>query len=138
MTKLYANAKWIENMRIDVDDDRTHAICLDLQPDDGTDMGPSALELSLMSLAGCYATIFALTAKKMRVATKYLKVHLEAIKSEKAGTITEAKLNISASVDASRDRLQRVHELTIRNCPVGKLFEKAGVKLNYNLKTENQ
>jgi hypothetical protein len=46
LVKLYANAKLVEDFRIDVDDGRSHAICLDLpREDDGTNMGPSALEL---------------------------------------------------------------------------------------------
>lgn len=64
MAKLYASAKLVKDLRIDVDDGRSHALCLDLPLDLGTDMGPSALELALMSFAGCYATTFTLTAKK--------------------------------------------------------------------------
>jgi uncharacterized OsmC-like protein len=74
LAKLYANAKLIENFRVDVDDGRTHAVCLDLsRSSGGTDMGPSALELSLMSFAGYYGTIFALTASKMRLPLRDLK-----------------------------------------------------------------
>jgi hypothetical protein len=36
------------------------------------------------------------------------------------------------------DRVQRLHELTLKNCPVGVLFEKAGVKISYNLKILNE
>ncbi len=138
MTKLHANAKLVKNFRIDVDDGRSHAVCLDLPPNDGTDMGPSALELALMSLAGCYATIFALTAKKMRIPLKDLEVKVEAVKSEKAGTITEADFDIIVKTEAPEDRIQRTHELTAKNCPVGKIFDKAGVKTTYNVKTEKQ
>ncbi len=45
LTKLFANAKLVKDYRIDVDDGRNHAVCLDLPRDTGTDMGPSALEL---------------------------------------------------------------------------------------------
>jgi hypothetical protein len=31
--------------------------------------------------------------------------------------------------------VQRLHEVTLKNCPVGILFERAGVKITYNLKT---
>lgn len=134
MTKLFANAKLVKYYRIDVDDGRNHAVCLDLPRDTGTDMGPSALELCVMSHAGCYATIFVLTAKKMRISLKDLEVKVEAIKSENVGTITEAKFDITIK-GVPENRIQRIHEVTLQNCPVGKLFEKAGVKLSYNLKT---
>ena len=135
LTKLHANAKLVDNFRIDVDDGRTHAICLDLDRDsDGTDMGPSALELALMSFAGCYATIFALTAGRMRMPLKDLVVKGEGVKSEEAGTITEARFEISVKADIREDRIKRCHELTVKDCPVGKIFEKAGVKTIYNLR----
>ena len=137
--KLNANAKLVKNYRIDVDDGRAHAICLDLeQESDGTNMGPSALELALMSFAGCYATIFMLTANKMRATIKDLEIKLEAVKSEQAGTITETRLNIRTRTDLAEDRVHRLHELTVKGCPVGKIFEKAGVKITYDVKVEKK
>jgi putative redox protein len=136
LTKLHATAKLVRDFRIDVDDGRKHALCLDLPPDDGTDMGPSALELTLMSYVGCYATIFALTAKKMRITLKDLQVNSEAIKSEEVGTITQVRVDILVSADASQDRINRAHELTLKTCPVGILFEMARVKMEYRLRLE--
>jgi len=131
--RLHADAKLLKDLKIAVDDGRAHSVCLDLPPELGTDMGPTALELGVMSFAGCFATIFALTAKKMRVPLKDLEVKMEAVKSDEAGTITEANLTITVKAEAPEDRIQRIHKLTIENCPVGVLFEKAGVKTNYNL-----
>lgn len=136
MAKLHAAAKLVSGFRIDVDDRRKHAVCLDLPPDDGTDMGPSALELALMSYVGCYATIFALTAKKMRITLKDLQVDSEAVKSEEAGTITQVRVGILVLADAPQDRIERAHELTLKTCPVGILFERAGVKMEYRLRME--
>jgi putative redox protein len=136
---LNATAKLVKNYRIDVDDGRSHAICLDLEQDSGgTDMGPSALELTLMSFAGCYATIFILTAKKMRLAIKDLEINVEAVKSEEVDTITEAKFEVAVKTDVSKDRVERLHVLTVKGCPVGKIFERAGVKTTYNVKIEKQ
>ena len=129
----------VKNYRIDVDDGRSHAVCLDLEQEDGgSDLGPSGLELALMSFVGCYAIIFMLTANKMRKAVKDLEVRAEATKSEEVGTITEAKLQISVKADMPEDRVQRIHMLTVKDCPVGKIFEKAGVKIVYNIKIEQQ
>ncbi|MGQ9506819.1 MAG: OsmC family protein [Candidatus Bathycorpusculaceae bacterium] len=132
--KLHANAKLVKDLRIAVDDGRAHSICLDLPPELGSDMGPTALECAVMSYAGCFATIFALTAKKMRVPLRDLEVKLEAVKSDEAGTITEANFDIQVKAKASEDRIQRIFKLTLENCPVGKLFEKAWVKTSYNMK----
>ena len=136
--KLLSTAKLIKDFRITVDDGRAHSICLDLQPDLGDDMGPSALELCVMSYVGCFVTIFALTAKKMRIPIKDLEVDVEAINSEEVGTITEANFEIRVIADASEQRLQKMARLTLENCPVGILFKKAGVKINYTLKINNE
>jgi len=133
---MHSTAKLVRDLRIAVDNGRAHSLCLDLPFELGTDMGPTALELSVMSYSGCVATIFALTAKKMHIPLKDLEVRLEAIKSEDAGTITEARFDIIVKADATKDRIQRIFQLTLENCPVGKLFEKAGVKTAYTLKTE--
>ena len=123
-------------MRLAVDDGRGHAVCLDLPPNQGNDLGPTALELCVMSHVGCYATIFLLTARKSRISVKDLEIKTKSIKSEEAGTITEEAFNIAVKTDAPRDRIQRIHKLTLLGCPVGILFEKAGVKTTYNLRTE--
>lgn len=136
--KLLSTAKLIKDFRIIVDDGRAHSICLDLQPNLGDDMGPSALELCVMSYVGCFVTIFALTAKKMRIPIKDLEVDVEAINSEEVGTITEANFEIRVNADASEQRLQKMSRLTLENCPVGILFKKAGVKINYTLKINNE
>ncbi len=132
--KLSSTAKLVKDLRIAVDDGRAHSVCLDLPPELGTNMGPTALELSVMSYAGCFATIFALMSKKMRVPLKDLEVKLEALKTEEAGTVTEASFNITVKTDASEETVQRIFKLTVENCPVGKLFERAGVKVTYNMK----
>jgi uncharacterized OsmC-like protein len=136
--KIHSTAKLVRDFRITVDDGRAHSVCLDLPPELGTDMGPTALELGVMSYAGCFATIFALTARKMRILLKDLEVKLEAIKSEEAGTITQANFDIAVNADAPEDRIQRIFKLTVENCPVGKLFEKGGVQTNYKMRTVNE
>jgi len=138
LTELHARAKLVENFRVDADDQRAHAVALDWPLPDGMDMGPSALELCLMSFAGCYASIFVLTANKMRFPLKDLEVKVDAVKSEEAGTITEANVAILVDANVAKDRIQRAHELTVKSCPVGVLFEKAGVKIRYSLRTAKE
>ena len=134
MASITSKAKLIKDLRVAVDNGRAHSICLDLPPELGTDMGPTALELGVMSFAGCVVTIFSLTARKMRIQLKDLEVELRAKKSEETGTIISAEFEITVLSDASEDRIQRIFELTRKNCPVGKLFEQAGVKISYDLK----
>lgn len=137
-TKLHAKARLIQDFQIALDDGRSHCIMVD-QPTETTEgFGPTSLELCVMSHAGCYATICVLTAKKMRLQLKGLEVKVEAIKTDEAGTIVEESFSILIKADAPDDRIQRLHELTLEHCPVGVLFEKAVVKINYDIKTSKE
>ena len=136
MGKLHATARIVKGFEIALGNGRSHQVIVDQPADAETDLGPTSLELCVMSHAGCYATICALTAQKMRLDLKGCDVKVEAVKSEQAGTIVEENFEITFVLDAPGDRIQRLHELTLKNCPVGILFEKAGVKINYTLKTE--
>jgi uncharacterized OsmC-like protein len=137
-TKLYAKARLIQDFQVSLDNGRSHSIIVD-QPTEATEgFGPTSLELCVMSHAGCYATICVLTAKKMRLQLKGLEVKVEAIKTDEAGTIVEETFSILIKTDAPDDRIQRLHELTLEHCPVGVLFEKAGVKINYDIKTSKE
>jgi uncharacterized OsmC-like protein len=132
--KIYGNAKLIEGFQIMLDDNESHSTITDLAPDRGMGLGPSPLELCVQTHAGCYAVTLALTAQKMRLNLKGLKVAVEAVKSEEARTVTDENFNIEVYTDAPLDRVERMHQVTLQNCSVGILFEKAGVKTTYNLK----
>ena len=134
MVKINARAKLVEGFQIVLDNGYSHAVVVDLPPDLGTGLGPTSLEVCVMSHAGCYVTICALTAKKMRIPLQELTVEVEAIKTDKAGTITEETFNITINAEVPADRIQRLHELTVKNCPVDILLKKAGVQIKYNIK----
>jgi len=136
MGKLHARARTIQGFEIALDNGRSHCSVVDQPTPTFPGLGPTPLELCVMSHAGCYATIAVLTAQKMRLDLRGCDVKVEAVKSEEAGTITEETFDIVFRLDAPEDRIQRLHELTLKNCPVGVLFEKAGVKIAYNLKTK--
>ena len=135
MVKINAKAQLIQGFQIALYDGYSHRVVVDLPPDLGTGLGPTALELCVMSHAGCYATICVYTAKKMRIQLKGLTVKVEAVETDEAGTITEENFDIHIKADAHADRIQRLHELTVKNCPVDILLKKASVKINYNVKT---
>ena len=137
-TKITANAKLIEGFQVMLDDGEVHSTVVDLAPELGTGFGPSSLELCVMSHAGCYVTICLLVAKKMRLALKGVKVKVEAVKSDETGTIAEETFDIQLKTDATQDRAERLHKLTLETCPVGILFEKAGVKINYKLRVTKE
>jgi uncharacterized OsmC-like protein len=134
LVKMNVKAKLVEGFQIVLDDGHSHSIVVDLPPELGTGLGPTSLEVCVMSHAGCYVTICALTAKKMRLPLKGLTVEVEAVKTDAAGTITEETFDIEIKADAPADRIQRLHELTVKNCPVDILLQKAGVKIRYNVK----
>lgn len=134
MTKITVNAKLIEGVQLALDDNKAHSYIVDQEPPVGRGLGSTPLELCVMSHASCYATICALVAKKMRLNLKDVKVKVEATKSEGAvATISEETFTIQLKVDAPQDQIEKLHKLTLENCPVGILFEKAGVKINYKL-----
>jgi putative redox protein len=136
MAKLHARARIIQGFEIALDNGRGHSSIADQPTLTFPGLGPTPLELCVMSHAGCYATIAALTAQKMRLELKGCEVKVEAAKSEETGTIAEETLDVVFKLDAPEDRVQKLHELTLKNCPVGVLFEKAGVKIIYNIKTQ--
>ena len=138
MGRLHATARIIQGFEIAIDNGRSHGIIADQPTETHPGLGPTPLELCIMSHAGCYATICALTAKRMRLPLKGCNVKIQAAKNQELGTITEETFDIVLNLGASEDRVQRLHELTLKNCPVGILFEKAGVKISYNLITTKE
>jgi len=135
MAKLHARARIIQDYEIVLDNGRGHSSVADQPNETFAGNGATPLELCVMSHAGCYATIAALTAEKMRLKLKGCEVTVDAVKSPETGTIGEETFDIVFKLDAPEDRVRRLHELTLKNCPVGVLFEKAGVKITYIIKT---
>ena len=135
MVKYHVRSQTIQGYELALDNGRSHATIADQPTETSPGLGPTPFELCLMSHAGCYATICALTAEKMRLPLKGCEVKLEAIKSPETGTVSEETFDITLKLNAPEDRVQRLHEVTLKTCPVGILFEKAGIKITYNLKT---
>ena len=136
MSKLHARARIIQGFEVALDNGKAHCTLADQPTATFPGLGPTPLELCVMSHAGCYATTAALTARKMRLPLKGCDVTFEAVKSEEAGTVTEEAFDVLFKLDAPMDRVQRLHEVTLKNCTVGILFEKAGVKITYKVRVE--
>jgi len=134
---MKATSVWISKYRSVLDNGRTHSVVVDLPPEDnGDDKGPTALELTVMSLAGCITTIFPMVAEKRGLKYSALKVDLEAEKGEK--TVEKVKGVLTIKTNASRGDVETVFRLTMGICPVGALFEKAGIKPEIEIKMESE
>lgn len=118
-----------------VDDNRGHEVILDLPAaNGGDDLGTMALELCLMSYSGCVHTIFNMLAKKMHIEFTSLDVEASGDKNIEENTFTNIDIKASIKSDASEVKIQKCFEQTLKSCPVGVLFHKAGVKTNYEIK----
>jgi len=117
-----------------VDNDRHHGIVLDLPgAKGGKDLGPTALELAVMALSGCISTIWAIVATNSKVSYKSLTVEVEADKSDEQPTITAARAVVTVDSEESQEKLQRTLDKTMNACPVGRLYEKAGIQIQTTL-----
>jgi uncharacterized OsmC-like protein len=133
--KLHARARTIQGFEFSLGNCGSHCTIVDQPTETSPGLGQTPLELCVMSHAGCYATICVLTARKMRLPLKGCDVKVEAVISEETGTMSEESFDTTFRLDAPEERVQRLKELTLKNWPVGIIFEKASVKIDYNLKT---
>jgi uncharacterized OsmC-like protein len=85
-----------------------------------------------MSLAGCISTIFKIVAEKRNFTYKTFRVELDADKPKGALTITSLKGRMEIVTDAPQQEAETVLKLTMNKaCPVGVIFENAGIKLEW-------
>jgi uncharacterized OsmC-like protein len=112
-----------------VDNGRHHGLVLDLpEAKAGDDLGPTALELAAMALAGCISTIFAVVAKNSGVSYRKMIVELDLEKPDSAPTFTASTGVVRIDSDETEEKLQRILDKTVQACPVGRLFEQAGIE----------
>ena len=134
---MRSRAVLVEGFWIVVDNGRSHSITLDLPKDlGGSDKGPTALELTVMGLAGCIATIFSLIAKKLKLPLNKLMIDVNAEKPSDAKTITSVKIDAIIGTSADEKSVERAWKLTLENCPVGILFKKAGIEMEMKYRIE--
>ena len=129
-----ANTIWVDGFRNILDNDRGHSVVVD-EPieDDGQNAGASPLELAVMSLGGCMSIIFRLIAQKRRLHYTQFTMSTEAEMPKGALTISKLVVNAEVVTDAPEEAAQLVFSKTLQNCPVGVLFERAGVQISTNL-----
>jgi uncharacterized OsmC-like protein len=138
MPKIRAKATWIENVHSKVDNQRNHSVDCDLSvAAGGTDCGPTALELCLMSLADCGITIFADVCKKSSIKLNKVEVTVEADKSPDSPMMTGVTMKVDASSNARKELIEAAWRRTEANCPIFFIFkEPTPVKVEFEGKTE--
>ena len=115
-----------------IDNGRSHSVVTDLPNDiEGQDVGATALELSLMSLAGCISTIYKKVASRMRINVEGLEVEMDAQKGKE--TFDSVHYVIRVKSDAPREKLEKCLQQTEKSCPVGVLFNRAGITIEHEL-----
>jgi len=124
MPKIVAKTKLIENVRTIVDNSRTHSVVCDLTTvKGGQDTGPTALELAIMALSDCAATIFADVAKQSKIEITQLEVVAEAEKPADSPLLNGVKLRVNVSVRARKQLAEAIWRRTEANCPVVAIFK---------------
>jgi putative redox protein len=125
---MKAVGTWKGGFQTQLEDSRGHTITVDLPPDeDGDNLGTSALELSVLSLAGCITTIFALVAKKRRLRFKEMMVELDAERPKGSPTIASVDGVLRVVTSAPKEDVETALNITLRTCPVGVLYEHAHI-----------
>jgi uncharacterized OsmC-like protein len=139
MPKIKAKAIWIENVRSVVDNQRTHSIVCDLSTAaGGNDSGPTALELSIMALADCGATIFADVCKKSNIQLSKVEVTAEADKAADAPAVTGINMKVNVISSARKELVEAAWRRTEANCPVLIIFkDPTPVKVEFESKTQS-
>jgi putative redox protein len=131
-----STAKLIENVRTFVDNSRTHTVVCDLPiAKGGNDTGPTALELAIMALSDCAATIFADVAKQSKIEVKGIEVVAEADKPADSPSLNSVKLKVNVSAKARRQLIEAIWRRTEANCPVVRIF-KEPIPVEVELSTE--
>jgi uncharacterized OsmC-like protein len=104
---------------------------------EGTDLAPTAHELAVMALAGCVTTIFATMAKKRRWEFQAMTVRLDAEQSAGAPAVDQARGHLSVKTKADKQEVETTLRLTLKECPVGAIFAKAGVVPEWDVHVES-
>ncbi|MHA1540238.1 MAG: OsmC family protein [Alphaproteobacteria bacterium] len=131
---MKATATWIKGFESTLDDGFGHKVTVDLPVENGgEDLGASALDMTNMTLAGCVTTIFALMAKKMRVSFSGIEAVVESQKSPETGTIGTSIIHAVVTSSDPKEKVEKCFAKTMDMCPVGRLFEKAGVDVQATL-----
>ncbi|UCG36903.1 MAG: OsmC family protein [Candidatus Bathyarchaeota archaeon] len=122
---IKAKAKWLEDFRQVVTNERGHeVVCDETVTGGGGDVGPTPLELAVMALTGCAVRIFADVCMQSRIKLNKLEVAAEAEKQPGSARLSEVNLKVTVSADAREQLLEAAWRRTEANCPVLLIYQK--------------
>ncbi|RLI73370.1 hypothetical protein DRO91_03040, partial [Candidatus Heimdallarchaeota archaeon] len=94
---------------------------------------PKALELAIMSLAGCLGTTFNMTLQKMHLQFKTLEIKAAAKKREEI-FLESIHINIvNVKSGAEVTKLECALTLAEKNCPVDNIFQQTKIPITVEL-----
>lgn len=133
---MKAKARLVDGFQSVIENGRNHSFITDLPAtQEGLDTGATALEVSLMSFAGCVSTIYKVVANKMRLNVESLEVDMDGDKGME--TFDKVSFTVKVKSNESKEKLQKCLDQTLKSCPVGVLFQKSGVEVSPELIVEN-
>lgn len=130
------SSKWVENKLSVITNGRGHGAIVDLpEAKKGQNSSYTALEMCLMSLGGCITTIYSVIAENKKITLYDIKLDIEAEQDEK--TISSVHVNIDILTTADEKQAKRVFKNTMETCPVGIIFERAGIDMDYTVEVHH-
>ena len=138
MAKIKVNAKLLENTRLIAANGRGHNIICDLPVSSGgTNSGPTPLELSLMSLAGCGVVIFVDVCKNSKIEPSNIEIAVEAEKTSASPTLKAVTMKVKIASKTRKGLVEAAWRRTEAGCPVLCVYkESIPVNVEVEVKTE--
>lgn len=119
MAKVTGKAKLLEKTRLVTENGRGHSVICDLPISSGGDnTGPTPLELSLMSLAGCGVSIFADVCKNSKIDPGNIEVEVESEKSPNSPMLLDVTMKVNIVSKVRKPLIEAAWRRTEANCPV--------------------
>ncbi len=138
MGTVRGSAKLLENTRLVTQNGRGHSVICDLsETAGGTNAGPTPLELSLMSLAGCGVIIYAEVCKNSKIDPGQIEVKVEAEKSPNSPVLSGVTMKVNIKSKMRKGLVEAAWRRTEAACPVLVVYtEQIPVKVDVDIQTE--
>ncbi|MCW3982885.1 MAG: OsmC family protein [Candidatus Bathyarchaeota archaeon] len=138
MGKLRGSAKLLENTRLVTENGRGHSVICDLsEAAGGTNAGPTPLELSLMSLAGCGVIIYADICKNSKIDPGQIEIKVEADRPPNSPVLSGVIMKVNIKSKTRKGLVEAAWRRTEAACPVLFVYkEQIPVKVEVDIKTE--
>jgi len=124
---LKAQAKWIQDTKLESESRRFKLIIDKPLEENGTNLGPKPAELSLQALGGCILFAYLYAAEKLRVDIEDLKVDVEGEvvpggwtdeQNIKRSGFKQVRFMVQVKTKNSKERIEQVHQLAQKVSPM--------------------